>query len=80
MHNPNNQSNDINVDFTSNTEFMLFQLRQRNFCSIHIQNLQEIGRFRTFNPSQNLDIPQKSVLGLLTNFVHFINSYMNPLP
>ena len=24
--------------------------------------------------------PQKSVLGLLSNFVHFIHPYMNPLP
>ena len=49
--NPNNQNNDINVDFTNNTKFMLLQLRQRKFCSIHIQTLQEIGRFHTFHPS-----------------------------
>ena len=54
--NPNNQNNDINVDFTNNTKFMLLQLRQRKFCSIHIQTLQEIGRFRTFHPSQILHI------------------------
>ena len=56
-------------------------LRQRKFCSIHIQTLQEIGRFRTFHPSQTHFIePKKSVLGLLSNFVHFIHPYMNPLP
>ena len=35
---------------------MLLQLRQRKFCSIHIQTLQEIGRFRTFRPSSILYI------------------------
>ena len=30
-HNPNNQNNDINVGFTTNTNFMLLQLRQRKF-------------------------------------------------
>ena len=35
---------------------MLLQLRQRKFCSIHIQTLQEIGRFHTFHPSQVLHI------------------------
>ena len=34
-HNPNNQNNGINVDF--NTKFVLLQLRQRKFWSIHIQ-------------------------------------------
>ena len=32
-----NQNKDINVGFTANTKFMLLQLRQRNFWSIHIQ-------------------------------------------
>ena len=36
-HNSNNQNNDINLWFTSNTKFMLLQLRQRKFYSIHIQ-------------------------------------------
>ena len=35
-HNSNNQSN-ISVGFTTNTKFMLLQLRQRKFWSIHIQ-------------------------------------------
>ena len=35
-HNPNNQNNDINVGFTTNTKLMLLQLRQRKFWSIHI--------------------------------------------
>ena len=33
-HNPNNQNSDINVDFTTKTNFLL------NFCRIHIQILQ----------------------------------------
>ena len=56
-------NNDINVDFTSNTKFMLLQLRECKFCSIqttqaiqYIQTLQEIGRFHTFHPSQILFI------------------------
>ena len=55
-HNLNNQNSDINADFTNNTKFMLLQLRQRKFCSIHIETLQEIGRFHTFHPSQILYI------------------------
>ena len=39
-HNSNNQNNDISVGFTTNTKFMLSQLRQRKFWSIHIQILQ----------------------------------------
>ena len=35
-NNPNNQNNDINVGFTTNTKFMLLQLRQRKFWSTHI--------------------------------------------
>ena len=38
-HNPNNQNNDINMDFTTNTKFVLSQLGQRKFWSIHIQIL-----------------------------------------
>ena len=52
--NLNNQSNYINVNFTNNTKFMRLQMRQRKFCSVHIENLQEIGRFHTFHPSQIL--------------------------
>ena len=59
-HNPNNQSNDINVGFTSNTNFRLFQLRKRKFCSIHIQTPQWIG--------------QISHISSITNFVRFIDS------
>ena len=35
-HNPNNQNNDIDVGFNSNKKFMLLQLRQRKYWSIHI--------------------------------------------
>ena len=55
-HNPNNQNNGINVGFNSNTKFMLLHLRQRKFCSIHIQTLQKISRFHSFHPSQILYI------------------------
>ena len=55
-HNPNNQNNDINVGFTTKTKFVLLQLRQRKFWSIHIQistNFKKIifHQFRTFHPS-----------------------------
>ena len=39
-HNVNKQNNNINMGFTTNTTFMLLQLRQRKFWSIHIQTLQ----------------------------------------
>ena len=39
-HNPNNQNNHINVGFTTNTKFMLLQLRQCKFWSIHTQTSQ----------------------------------------
>ena len=39
-HSPKQQNKDINVDFTANTKFVLLQLRQRQFWSIHIQILQ----------------------------------------
>ena len=55
-HNPNNQNNDINVGFTTNTKFVLLQLRQRIFWNIHIQILTNFKKFifkqfRTFHPS-----------------------------
>ena len=55
-HNPNNQNNDINVGFTTNTKFVLLQLRQRKFWSIHIQistNFKKFifNQFRTFHAS-----------------------------
>ena len=53
---PERPKHHINLDFTSNAKFMLLQLRQRKFCSIHIQTLQEIGWFHTFHPSQILQI------------------------
>ena len=34
---PKEQNKDINVDFTTNTKFILLQLRQRKLWSIHIQ-------------------------------------------
>ena len=55
-HNPNNQTNDINVGFTTTTKFVLLQLRQHKFWSIHIQiftNFKKLifKQFRTFHPS-----------------------------
>ena len=38
-HNPSDQNKDINVGFTTNTKFMLLQLRQHKLWSIHIQTL-----------------------------------------
>ena len=54
--NPNNQNNDINVGVTTNTKFVLLQLRQRKFWSIHIQILTNFKKFifkqfRTFHLS-----------------------------
>ena len=55
-HNPNNQNNDINAGFTTNTKFLLLQLRQRKFWSINIHistNFKKLifNQFRTFHPS-----------------------------
>ena len=55
-HSPNNQNNDINVGFTTNTKFVLLQLRQRKFWSIHIHtstNFKKFifNQFRTFHSS-----------------------------
>ena len=36
-HNPKNQNNEINMGFTTNTKFMILQLRQCKFWSIYIQ-------------------------------------------
>ena len=44
------------IYFTSNTKFMLLQLRQCKFFSIYIQTLQKIGWSHTFHPSQILYI------------------------
>ena len=86
-HNPNNQNNDINVGFTTNTKFVLLQLRQRKFWSIHIQistNFKKFifNQFRTFHawPICAFHRSRKPVRVLMNNFVHFIHPYMNPLP
>ena len=55
-HNPTNQNNDINVGFTTNTKFVLLQLRQRKLWSIHIHISTSFkkfifNQFRTFRPS-----------------------------
>ena len=86
-HNPNNQNNDINVGFTTNTKFVLLQLRQRKFWSNHIQILTN---FKKFIFKKNVHFihhqflhfidPEKPVRGLINNFAHFIHLYMNPLP
>ena len=39
-HNTKNRNNNINVRFTSNTKFILLQLRQNKLCIIHIQTSQ----------------------------------------
>ena len=54
--NPNNQNNDISVGFTTNTKFVLLQLRKRKFWSTYIQILTNFKKFifkqfRTFHPS-----------------------------
>ena len=86
-HNPNNQNNDISVGFTTNTKFVLLQLRQRKFWSIHIQisiNFKKFNfnQFRTFHasPISAFHWSQKPARGLMKNFVHFIHPYMNTLP
>ena len=85
--NPNNQNNDINVGFTTNKKFILLQLRQRKFWSIHIQILTNFKKitfkqFRTFTYHQFVHFidPEKPVRVLMNNFVHFIHPYMDPLP
>ena len=55
-HNSISQNNGINVGFTTNTKFVLLQLRQRKFWNIHIQistNLKKLtfNQFRTFHAS-----------------------------
>ena len=55
-NNPNNQNNDINVGFTTNTKFVLLQLRQRKFWGIHTHISTNFKKFifnqsRTFHPS-----------------------------
>ena len=47
-HNPKNQNNHINVGFTTNSKFILLQLRQRKFWSIHIQTSQISTNFVPF--------------------------------
>ena len=81
-HNPNNQNNDINVGFTTNTKFVLLQLRQHKFWSIHIQKNSNLTNFVHFIHHQFVHFmdPEKPVRGLMNNFVHFIHPYMNPLP
>ena len=86
-HNPNNQNNDINVGFTTNTKFVLLQLRQHKFWSNHTHistNFKKFifNQFCTFHPSPICAFHQsrKTVHGLMNNFVHFIHPYMNPLP
>ena len=86
-HNPNNQNNDINMGFTTDTKFVLLQLRQPKFWSIHIQissNFKKFifDQFHTFHASPICAFHQsrKPVCALMNNFVHFIHPYMNLLP
>ena len=50
-NNPNNQNKDINVGFTTNTSFVLLQLRQRKFWSIHTHISTNFKKF-IFNQSR----------------------------
>ena len=76
------------MGFTTNTKFVLLKLRQRNFWSIHIQistNLKKFvfNQFYTFHPPPicvHFIDAEKHMRGLMSNFVHFIHPYMNPLP
>ena len=76
-----------NMGFTTNTKFVLLKLRQRNFWSIHIQistNLKKFvfNQFYTFHPPPicvHFIDAEKHMRGLMSNFVHFIHPYMNPL-
>ena len=84
--NPNNHRY-ISVGFTTNTKFVLLQLRQHKFWSIHIQistNFKKFkfNQFRTFHasPISAFHWSRKPARGLMNNFVHFIHPYMNPLP
>ena len=81
-HNPNNQNNDINVGFITNTKFVLLQLRQHTFWSIHIEKNSNLTNFVHFIHHQFVRFidPEKPVRGLMNNFVHFIHPYMNSLP
>ena len=74
--------------FTTNTKFVLLQLRQRKFWNIHIQILTNFKKnsystnFVHFIHHQFVHFidPEKPVRGLMNNFVHFIHPYMNSLP
>ena len=78
-HNSNNQNNDINMGFTTNTKFVLLQLTQHIFWSIHIQILTNFVHFIHHQFVHFID-PEEPVHGLRNNFVHFIHPYMKPLP
>ena len=86
-NNPNNQNNSINVGFTTNTKFVLLQLRQRKFWSIHIQISTSFKKFifnhfRTCHPSPicKLHHSRKTCTWPDEKFCTFIHPYMNPLP
>ena len=61
-----------------NTKFLLIQLRQRKFCSIHIQVSNNFVHFIHHQYVHFID-PEKPVRGFINNFIHFIHPYMNPL-
>ena len=61
--NPKNQNNEINGGFTTTTKFVLLQVRQRKFWSIHIHistNFKKLifNQFRTFHPSLHESVTQ----------------------
>ena len=61
--NPKNQNNEINGGFTTTTKFVLLQVRQLKFWSIHIHistNFKKLifNQFRTFHPSLHESVTQ----------------------
>ena len=57
-HNPNNQNNEISVGFTTNTKFVLLELRKRKFWSNSYSN---------YNQFQKIHIQTISYILSITN-------------
>ena len=81
-HNPNSQNNHISAGFTTNTEFMLLQLRQCNSGVFIFKLRNKLANFVNFIHHQFAQFidPEEPVRSFMNNFVHFIHPYMNPLP
>ena len=80
--NLNNQHNEINLGFTTNTKFMLLQLKNANSGVFIFKFLYKSTNFVHFIHHQFVHLidPEKPVCGLMNNFVYFAHPYMNPLP